>query len=231
VTFPSSSPKKRWGSVLHSIFAVPGQSEQPRVVIRSFGNENWYESIKPAEIEVEQEEPKAIEHKARGRSILLKRDATSMRRMPWLRPSQSVIPTVVDLAIQWSDDNSSTAVIGKLVHRWFEEIPGWIKDYKPSKKRLKEIASSTLTQEEMGQVKLSDWIDRFVKYCEMPSVLLALSADRFRPWHQPRMLHLEVTNEPRFLQIVDGQMLRGVIDRCVLGFDGDRVVRAEILHF
>ena len=26
-------------------------------------------------------------------------------------------------------------------------------------------------------------------------------------------------------------MLRGVIDRCVLGFDGDRVVRAEILDF
>ncbi len=230
-TSPSSSPKKRWGSVLHSIFAAPGQSEQAGIVIRSFGNENWYESIKPADIEVENEEPKTIEQRVRGRSILLKRDATSMRRLPWLRPSQSVAATVVDLATQWSDDNSSGAVIGKLVHRWFEEIRGWIEDYKPSKKRLKEIASSTLTQEEMGQVKLNDWVDRFVKYCEMPSVLLALSADRYRPWHQPRMLHLEVTNERRLLQIVDGQMLRGVIDRCVLGFDGDRVVRAEILDF
>ena len=65
----------------------------------------------------------------------------------------------------------------------------------------------------------------------MPSVLLALCSDRYRPWHQPRMLHLEVTNERRLLQIVDGQLLRGVIDRCVLGFDGDRVVRAEILDF
>ena len=42
---------------------------------------------------------------------------------------------------------------------------------------------------------------------------------------------MEVTNERRLLQIIDGQMLRGVIDRCVLGFDGDRVVRAEILDF
>jgi len=40
-----------------------------------------------------------------------------------------------------------------------------------------------------------------------------------------------VTNERRLLQIVDGRLLRGVIDRCVLGFDGDRVVRAEILDF
>jgi len=74
-------------------------------------------------------------------------------------------------------------------------------------------------------------VDRFVEYCEMPSVLLALGSDRYRAWHQPRMLHLEVTNERRLLQIVDGQMLSGVIDRCVLGFDGDRVVRAEILDF
>ena len=233
-TSPSSSPKKRWGSVLHSIFAGPGQSEQAGIVVRSFGKVDWYESLEPAEIE---ETTMQLVGELDGprvrtvRTIDLKRDAASIRRIPWLRPSQSSLPSVVDLASQWSDDNLSGAVIGKLVHRWFEEIRGWIEDYKPNKKRLKEIAAATLTQEEMGQVKLNDWVDRFVKYCEMPSVLLALSSDRYRPWHQPRMLHLEVTNERRLLQIVDGQMLSGVIDRCVLGFDGDRVVRAEILDF
>ncbi len=230
-TSPSSSPKKRWGSVLHSIFAGPGQSEQAGIVIRSFGNENWHESLEPAEIENVTDVSVSSSGKASARNIQLKRDVTSIRRMPWLSPSQSTLPTVVDLGTQWSDDNSSSAVIGKLVHRWFEEIRGWIEDYKPNKKRLKEIAASTLTQEEMGLVKLNDWVDRFLKYCEMPSVLLALSSDRYRNWHQPRMLHLEVTNERRLLQIIDGQMLRGVIDRCVLGFDGDRVVRAEILDF
>ena len=230
-TSPSSSPKKRWGSVLHSIFAGPGQSEQAGIVVRSFGNEVWYESLEPVEIDGTAEQLVGILEVPRVRTIELKRDAASVRRMPWLRPSQSTLPTVVDLASQWSDDNLSGSVIGKLVHRWFEEIRGWIEDYKPNKKRLKEIAGATLTQEEMGQVKLNDWVDRFVKYCEMPSVLLALSSDRYRPWHQPRMLHLEVTNERRLLQIVDGQMLSGVIDRCVLGFDGDRVVRAEILDF
>ncbi len=230
-TSPSSSAKKRWGSVLHSIFAAPGQSEQAGIVVRSFGDENWHESLEPAEIDVAGESGLQSSKRRRVRTIQLKRDDASVRRMPWLRPSQSVVPTVVDLATQWSDDNSSSAVIGKLVHRWFEEIRGWIEDYKPNKKRLKETASSTLTQEEMGHVKLNDWVDRFGKYCEMPSVLLALSSDRYRAWHQPRMLHLEVTNERRLLQIVDGQMLRGVIDRCVLGFDGDRVVRAEILDF
>ena len=235
-TSPSSSPKKRWGSVLHSIFAGPGQSEQPGIVVRSFGNEDWHEALQPAELEAAGTETTddakiAVKPARRIRSIELKRGESSLRRIPWLRPSQGALPTVVDLASQWSDTNSSSAVIGKLVHRWFEEVRGWIEDYKPSKKRLKEIASATLTQEEMGQVKLNDWVDRFAKYCEMPSVLLALSSDRYRVWHQPRMLHLEVTNERRLLQIVDGQLLRGVIDRCVLGFDGDRVVRAEILDF
>ncbi|HUP82275.1 MAG TPA: UvrD-helicase domain-containing protein, partial [Pirellula sp.] len=168
-TSPSSSPKKRWGSVLHSIFAGPGQSEQAGIVVRSFGDENWYQSLEPVENEAKSDAPIATKG-PRVRSIQLKRNAASVRRIPWLRPSQSTLPTIIDLATQWSDDNSSTAVIGKLVHRWFEEIRSWIEDYKPNKKRLNEIAAATLTHEEMGQVKLNDWVDRFVKYCEMPSV-------------------------------------------------------------
>ena len=235
-TSPSGSPKKRWGSVLHSIFAQQGQSEQPGIVVRSFGEEAWHEklelqALEKSATEASTERLAGAESQPPVRSIQLNRMNTSVRRMPWLRPSQRSSSSVVDLASQWSTDHATGAVIGKLVHRWFEEIRGWIEDYKPSKKRLKEIAGGTLTQEEMGQVKLNDWVDRFVKYCEMPSVLSALSADRYRSWNQPRMLHLEVTNERRLLQIIDGQMLRGVIDRCVLGFDGDRVVRAEILDF
>ena len=231
-TSPSSSSKKRWGSVLHSILAAPGQSEQPGIVVRSFGNEDWYTSLQPIAIEADSEESNTLSHeKPILRTIQLKQGKDSVRRLPWLSPSQNARSNMVDLATEWMDDNSTGAVIGKLVHRWFEEIRGWIEDDKPNKKRLKDIAASTLTQEEMGQVKLNDWVDRFARYCEMPSVLLALCADRYRSWHQPRMLHLEVTNERRLLQIVDGQMLRGTIDRCVLGFDGDRVVRAEILDF
>jgi ATP-dependent exoDNAse (exonuclease V) beta subunit len=230
-TSPSGSPKKRWGSVLHSIFATQGQNEQPGIIIRNFGTPDWYVELEAERRETASEE-KVDERNVRvAPSISLNHVEGSVRRLPWLRPSQSVQASVVDLASQWADHDGAGAVIGKLVHRWFEEIRGWIEDYKPNKKRLKEIAGATLTLEEMSQVKLNEWIERFVQYCEMPSVLLALSADRYRPWHQPRMLHLEVTNERRLLQIIDGQMLRGVIDRCVLGFDGDRVVRAEILDF
>ena len=231
-TSPSSTPKKRWGSVLHSIFATQGQSEQPGITVASFGNPNWYERLETTlQTDPINAPPSRAIQERRVRTIRLNLAADSVRRLPWLRPSAPRRPAMVDLATQWAGSNSSGAVVGKLVHRWFEEIRGWIEDFKPSKKRLKEIAGATLTQEEMAHVKINEWVDRFVQYCEKPSVLLALSADRYRAWHQPRMLHLEVTNERRLLQIIDGQMLSGVIDRCVLGFDGDRVVRAEILDF
>ena len=68
-TSPSSSPKKRWGSVLHSIFARPGQSEQQGIVIRSFGNETWYESLAPAEIEITDKESIADVEGPRLRTI------------------------------------------------------------------------------------------------------------------------------------------------------------------
>lgn len=245
-TSPSGSPKKCWGSVLHSVFAGQGQSEQPGIVVRSFGDPNWHEVLEESRRQTEAADlatkqivatlpsssPEiSITGLSCQRTIQLKRGTKGSQNLSWLSPSQSTDPKMVDLASIWTQIDSTGAVIGKLVHRWFEEIRGWIQDFKVSKKRLKDLAAFTLTQEEMGQIKINAWVDRFMQYCEMPSVLLALSADRYASWHNPRMLRLEVTNERRLLQIMDDQMLRGVIDRCVLGFDGDRVVRAEILDF
>jgi ATP-dependent exoDNAse (exonuclease V) beta subunit len=228
-TSPSSSSKKRWGSVLHSIFASDDQKDKRGALIQSWGDPHWYEGIKGEE---PSPDVKAILLNRPRRRISLRKSETGARVLPWIRPSTvSQATSVVRLGSRWTAADHSGAVVGKLVHRWFEEIRGWIEDFKPNKKRLKEIAAASLTQEEMAHVRLNDWVDQFVKYCDMPTVLKALSVDRYRSWHQPRMLHLEITNERRLLQVIDGQMLRGVIDRCVLGFDGDRVVRAEILDF
>jgi ATP-dependent exoDNAse (exonuclease V) beta subunit len=96
---------------------------------------------------------------------------------------------------------------------------------------LTSIASATLTQEEMTQLRLGQWIDKFLAYCESPLIRYALSRDRYSSWNQPQLLRLQVSTERRLLQLLDGALIRGVIDRCVLGLDGDRVVRAEILDF
>ncbi len=229
-TAPSGSPKKRWGSVLHSIFANESQRDTVCEIVRQ-GNPHWYLEREPNAVHASPVDANHAMDHVRVAPIRLRRSTGLIRRLPWLRPSQIQAQPNVSLSQRWLERDTIGSTVGKLVHCWFEEIRGWIDDFKPNKKRLKEIASATLTQEEMTQVKLNEWIDRFVRYCEMPSVLKALSSDRYRAWHSPRMLHLEVTNERRLLQVMDNQMLRGSIDRCVLGFDGDRVVRAEILDF
>ena len=122
-------------------------------------------------------------------------------------------------------------MVGKLVHRWFEEVRTWIEDFRPDKSQLLRIAAAALTKEEMTQLQLDQLANRFLMHCQSPKIREVLSPERYRDWHQPVPLKLEVTNERRLLQSMDGELIRGVIDRCVLGSDSGRVVRAEIIDF
>lgn len=131
----------------------------------------------------------------------------------------------------WKEEDVSGAIIGKVVHRWFEEVRPWIEEVKPEKKELLRLAATALTRDEMTQLRLETIADRFLSYCDSPTIRQLLSRDRYGNWHQPTPLRLEVTNERRLLQWMDGQLIRGIIDRCVLGYDGNRVVRAEIIDF
>jgi ATP-dependent exoDNAse (exonuclease V) beta subunit len=122
-------------------------------------------------------------------------------------------------------------LIGKLIHRWFEEIRTWIDEFSPDKNGLLKLAASALTKDEMMQLQLDQQVNRFLRYCESPTIRQVFSQERYRDWHKPTNLQLEVTNERRFLISIDEQLIRGIIDRCVLGWDSGRVVRAEIIDF
>ncbi|XZE44614.1 UvrD-helicase domain-containing protein [Pirellulaceae bacterium SH467] len=247
-TMPSSSPKKRWGSVLQSIFAKQDQGKSPGVLLHSWGDAEWYqESHSKREVTEESELGDANEPRegtirsdvmstsklSNGAShrIRLRGAKADERVISVLRPSQKEAADRILLGTQWRSYDPSGAIIGKLVHRWFEEITGWIEDFKVNKRRLKELAAASLTQEEMQQIRVAEWLDRFVLFCEMPGVRGVLSSSRYSSWHRPRLLRLEVSNERKLLQILDDSLLRGVIDRCVVGYDGDQVVRAEIIDF
>lgn len=227
-TAPSKSSKKRWGSVLHSIFATAEQAAERGAVIKQWGNTDWHSDIVAEEVK----KSAVSQPQMSARRIAIKSDETARRTIPWLRPS-SIHQSVdrIPLASKWRIEDRAGAAIGKLVHRWFEEIGGWIEDYKPNKKHLREIASSHLTAEELNYIRIDDWIDRFFGFCQSNSIRECLSQSRYAGWHDPRILKLEVSTERRLLQIVEDQLLSGVIDRCVLGIDGDRVVRAELIDF
>lgn len=227
-TAPSSSSKKRWGSVLHSIFASEEQQAEKGAVIQQWGNPDWYKEIAPEE-EIQLTAPKSITPK---RKMKIRTDSHKKRTLPWLRPSSLSKKTdYVNLGNKWRTQDHAGSAIGKLVHRWFEEVDGWIEDYKPNKKNLIEIAASHLTAEELNYIRIDDWLSRFLGYCKMDSIVRCLSSSRYEDWHRPRILKLEVSTERKLLQIIDDQLLSGIIDRCVLGFDGDKVVRAELIDF
>lgn len=261
-TAPASKPSKRWGSVLHSIFAAPGLSETPNQILYQSGSEDWFNHNRPeSDASPTPATNKRTEHSliatdvtagsadessvpsrsssAPTKTIRLRSHSNAPKNLMPLRPSitelerheKTNLNETFDLSKLWLSEDKTGAIIGKLVHRWFEEIRGWIEDFKLNKKRLREIASATLTIEEISQIRLDELIERFVGYCGLASVNEALSSQRVQSWNSPRILRIEITNERRLLKVVDGHLLRGVIDRCVLGWDGDKVVRAEIIDF
>ena len=229
-TSPSKTQKKRWGSVLHSIYASdPARWEQPGTVFVDRGNPQWY-STNADGTAVEKAAAAQVVAPRRVR-VALAHGKPGTEQADWVAPSQLKERISSEVAALWKPEEVVGTVVGKLVHRWFEEVRGWIEDFHPTKKMLTSIASATLTQEEMTQLRLGQWIDKFLEYCESPVIRNALSRDRYSSWNQPQLLRLQVSTERRLLQLLDGALIRGVIDRCVLGLDGDRVVRAEILDF
>ncbi|MFN7844994.1 MAG: PD-(D/E)XK nuclease family protein, partial [Pirellula sp.] len=227
-TAPSSSSKKRWGSVLHSIFATAEQQSKKGAVIQHWGDPDWHKEI----VVEEETKPDSPKPKIAERRMKIKTDSHAKRTIPWLRPSSlSKRTDHINLGNKWKTQDYAGSAIGKLVHRWFEEVDGWIEDYKPNKKHLHEIASAHLTAEELNYIRIDDWLERFLRYCKMNSIVSCLSSSRYDSWHKPRVLKIEVSTERKLLQIIDDQLLSGVIDRCVLGFDGDKVVRAELIDF
>ena len=235
MTSPSKNPKKTWGSALHSVFAEGNPSATPGLVFFSDGNPRWYASATD-DSEMQENAPQTDAQPIT--SEIKSSMKLTLAPVQWtdsdgqhVAPSQLNATYSQSVAELWQQQDFAGAIIGKLVHRWFEEINGWVEDFKPQRLSLQAIAKSFLTQDEMTQLKLDDWIERFLGYCSAPGVRQALSRDRYEDWSQPNSLRLEVTTERRLLQLLDGNLVRGIIDRCVLGLEGARVVRAEILDY
>jgi ATP-dependent exoDNAse (exonuclease V) beta subunit len=223
---PNKNPIKQWGSALHSVFANEQTCAEPGVLIYRNGQVDWVEQLVVKMPEVTQAaKPSSLK-------VELKLENTLLRNPQWIAPSQQPKAEVLEPLVEfWKPDDTAATVIGKLIHRWFEEVRTWIEDFSPDKNQLLKIAASALTKDEMMQLQLDQQANRFLRYCESPVIRQVFSQERYRNWHQPSTLRLDVTNERRFLISIEDQLIRGVIDRCVLGWDRDRVVRAEVIDY
>jgi ATP-dependent exoDNAse (exonuclease V) beta subunit len=95
------------------------------------------------------------------------------------------------------------------------------------------LALNTLTPEQMPLIRLQDCLDEMESYLRLTGVRHALSRERYQVWRRQygEGLTLEVTNERRLLRLLDGKLLRGTIDRLIIGSLGGRIVQAEILDY
>lgn len=230
-TRPSKNSARRWGSVLQSIFATQEQKEAPGILIHAWGDRNWYSGLatqtdsEPSTVEVAQDSTTSPNR------IRLLGTSNQARILPSLRPSHREIDTTINLGSQWEAHDPSGAIIGKIIHRWFEEIRGWIDDYRLDLDKLKQIAASVLTLEEMTQIRVDTWLSKFENYISQPGVKKLLSESRYADWKTHGVDRIEVTNERKLLQVMEESLLRGVIDRCVIGYQGANAIRAEIIDF
>ena len=238
---PNKNPVKQWGSALHSVFANEQNGNEPGVLLYRHGTPDWVEKQAPAILPAQPEtntkhtDTKHTDTKHTETAPLrleLRLEDTLLRNPQWVAPSQQIKPAALESLVgYWKPDDTAATVIGKLIHRWFEEVRMWIEDFHPDKNQLLSIAASALTKDEMMQLQLEQQVKRFIRYCESPEIRKVFSKLRYQAWHHPTPLQLDVTNERRFLVSIDSQLIRGVIDRCVLGWDQGRVVRAEIIDY
>jgi ATP-dependent exoDNAse (exonuclease V) beta subunit len=242
---PQKNPVMRWGSALHSILRV---SEEQRVMTKcqlvSRGDPLWYQPASspeqpPNHPEATQRLPESIQSSdekeapaAQTISIQLASvDPLHVSRLrPTRRPSSADQPRIVPLRNALADNESMGAIVGTLIHRWFEEIQ-WIEDFEFQPAAMRELALATLTPDQMPHVSLDYWLEQMEQLLQLDSVRLALARQRYAEWSSQGITRIEVHNERRLLEIMDGTLLRGTIDRLVVGYCGHRPARAEIMDF
>lgn len=236
---PHSGAHGEWGSVLHSILVEDATLRNAeKQVIYTSGKEEWYRNRKTdkeramaAQMTFDFD---AMAKKEKPKKIRIQLHATKpdelTRLRPTTKPSAAGEGRIVALSKVMQNTTSVGAIIGTLVHRWFEEI-NWLEGFQWDRNRMRDLGLKTLTPEEMAHVKIEEWLDQMEAYLELSSVKEGLTRERYRAWSSVGVDRLVVTNERRLLEIFEGTLLRGTIDRLVLGYRGDEVVRAEVLDY
>lgn len=246
-TTAHEKPANRWGSVLQSIFVDNvEQRGQADCLLYATGNPAWYQAsmatskstetsgqaISDSKDSVSKDvakvasEQTALIHVALHPTQML--EATRHRITS--RPSSAGEQRLASMKKALERNESIGAIIGTLTHRWFEEVH-WIEDFRWDRKHMRELALTTLKPEQMSHVPLESLLTDMEKTLELASVRNGLSRKRYDHWKKEGVNQLDVSNERRLLELLDGQLLRGTIDRLVLGARNGVVIRAEILDY
>jgi ATP-dependent exoDNAse (exonuclease V) beta subunit len=235
---PSDKPVQQWDSLLHSIFVAESERGKPEKVVYESGDQSWYASTKtaPETVAVVDEDRQLSPGETREQSLAITlRQPTAddyVRQRSTLKPSAATESRKISLTHLFEKSESIGAIVGTLVHRWFEEVV-WLEEFQWDRQAMRALALRTLTPQEMPLIRLDDWLTAMETYLQSECVTETLSQKRYADWISASggSLELQVTNERKLLELLDGLLLRGTIDRLVVGSENGKVVRAEILDY
>jgi len=184
---------------------------RPSSIVATWGDKNWWIENKEKNVKSQSTATKAlttgpnVEPMNRGFAHISPSDLTQSQALSSYNP------------ILYHERNESKTR-GTLIHRFFEEV-GFLPDERPSKIRLRSLAS-TVTERQR-----EDAISTFEKYLESPKILEAFHRSRYGEGE------LLLWRERAFA-INDGNIvLRGAFDRVVLTVKSGKISSAEILDF
>jgi ATP-dependent exoDNAse (exonuclease V) beta subunit len=233
---PSAKPVQTWGSLLNSVFVDESKRNAANEIVYQRGDEGWFSSsIKDEASEKAESQVDLINQTPK--SFLRIRlpeycHGGVVRQRRSLKPSAAHEARIVSLKNVFAKDESVGAIVGTLVHRWFEEIT-WLDEFAWNRKKMKSLALQTLSPKQMPLVDVDELLDQMEGHLNLKSVSDGLMLDRYCDWVSTdgSPLTLQVTKERRLLELVDDSLLRGTIDRLVIGYDHDQIIRAEILDY
>ncbi|MCH2152624.1 MAG: UvrD-helicase domain-containing protein [Phycisphaerales bacterium] len=118
---------------------------------------------------------------------------------------------------------------GVLIHEFFREIE-WLEDGRPGKEHLERalIHASMGTSQRPGKAEWEEAVGVFESAMDDPAIARRLTRAAYEDRGCDR---LEVLNEWPILDHVDGQLVRGRIDRMVIGWRGSEIAFIEIVDF
>jgi ATP-dependent helicase/nuclease subunit A len=233
---PSAKPVQTWGSLLNSIFVEESKRAAAGEVVYQCGSEDWFVKAAKEAAEEALVESSVARSKEPVQFLTVRlpeyREGFTVRQRRSLKPSAAHEARIVSLKNVFAKNESVGAIVGTLVHRWFEEII-WLDDFVWDRKKMRGLALQSLTPQQMPLVNVDELLDQMEKHLQLVSVRQGLTRERYKDWttKDGEPLKLQVTNERRLLELIDDSLLRGTIDRLVIGYEGSQIVRAEILDY
>ena len=222
--------------ILATLFA----EEKREGIVFELGDANWHEKMsaaQPAQSPVPVDSSYYVPLDATATTANLNTENRSGRGISRVTPSSLEGGDKIRIgAIFETIAKSDQLDRGTFIHACFEKVE-WLDHATPTRKLVKEHLTSKGPLPENSETYLDEFFDSIKRtnlnrLFNQETYMAEIAPEIIGNQTQISELRVEAfTERPFSVLIDDNQLLRGIIDRLVLIYDGDKIVAAEIIDF